>query len=61
LILPRLQVPRQHNIDWCIFARFCAKRGLEALLAMDGTRCGSLAHEAAKGCNASTLDLHGTT
>jgi hypothetical protein len=37
------------HIDWCIFARFCAKRGLEALLTMDGTGCGSLAHEAAKG------------
>ena len=28
---------------------------------MDGPRCGSLAHEAAKGCNASTVNLHRTT
>jgi len=45
-----------YESDWRVFARFCAERGREALPATEAALCTFLAHEAAKGRKASTLD-----
>jgi hypothetical protein len=45
-----------YESDWHVFAWFCAERGLEALPATEAALCTFLAHEAAKGRKASTLD-----